>query len=66
MTRKTPQWLEGGASTPTVLATLLSLFAAPLGGLGVLAILFGAWVPGVLLMVAAVASWISGRRLLDR
>lgn len=63
---KEPKWTEGGASVPTVVATLLGLLAAPIGGLGVLLILFGAWVPAVSFGVAGVAMWVTSRRLLDR
>ena len=61
-----PKWLRGGAYTPTVLATFLSLVAAPIGGLGVIALVFGAVVPGVIFLVAGIALWAMGRWLIDR
>lgn len=63
---KLPKWLEGGADAPTVVATLASLLAAPIGGLGVLALAFGAWIPAAILIVGAIALWSAGRYLLDR
>ena len=63
---KEPRWTEGGATVPTVVATLISLLAAPIGGLGVLLLFFGAWVPAVSFGMAGVAMWVTGRRLLDR
>ncbi len=63
---KEPSWTDGGATVPTIAATLASLLSAPIAGVGVLAALFGAWVPAVIFSVAAAAMWFGGRWLIDR
>ena len=63
---KEPHWTDGGATVPTVVATLISLMAAPIGGLGVIAALFGAWAPAVVFSSAGLVLWAGGRRLIDR
>lgn len=60
-----PRWLRGGATSTTVVATVFSFLAIPIGGLGLLALLFGAWVPGIVFAVSGVVLWVTGRRLLD-
>ena len=62
---KPPRWLEGGEFTPTVAATALSLLAAPIGGLGILTLLFGAWIPAAIFLTAGIVMWFTGKRLLD-
>jgi hypothetical protein len=61
-----PDWTQGGATIPTVLATLSSFLAAPLGGLGVIIALFGAWIPAAAFSTTALLLWFGGRWLLDR
>ena len=63
---KVPRWFEPGAEAPTALGTVLSLLSAPLGGLGLMFILFGGWIPGVAMMLGAGASWMIGRHLIAR
>lgn len=63
---KEPRWTEGGATIPTVVATLSSFLAAPIGGLGLLAALFGAWLPAVIFASSGLALWFGGRSLIDR
>lgn len=63
---KEPSWTEGGATVPTVVATLLSFLAAPIGGLGVTIAFFGAWLPAVVFGTAGVTMWLTGRWLIDR
>lgn len=63
---KERSWTDGGATVPTIVGTLISLLAAPMGGLGALAGLFGASVPAVMFLLAALLLWFSGRWLIDR
>ena len=63
---KAPKWIQGGSHTHTTIATLLSLLAAPFSGLGVLALLFRAWVPGVVLLFVGLGFWFVGRYLIDQ
>lgn len=60
------KWYEGGEYAPTVAATALSLLAAPIGGLGVIFLFFGAWVPALGFLLAGTIMWFTGRRLIDR
>jgi len=61
-----PNWAEGGATIPTVVATLSSLLSAPLAGLGLVTALFGAWIPAAVFSGAALLLWFGGKWLLDR
>lgn len=63
---RTPRWLAGGAHTPTAVGTFISLVAAPLGGLGFLALALGAWLAGTVMTGSAVALWLGGKALIDR
>lgn len=62
----TPKWTRGGAFAPTATATVISLIAAPIGGLGLLALAFRALTAGVVMTTTAGALWITGRWLLNR
>ena len=59
-------WTDGSATVPTVIAALSSLLAAPLGGLGLIAALFGAWIPAIAFTASALGLWFGGKWLLDR
>ncbi|MGI9608397.1 MAG: hypothetical protein ACR2P0_19870 [Acidimicrobiales bacterium] len=63
---KQRSWTDGGAEVPTVAATIFSLGAIPIGGLGLITLLFGAWVPAIVFSVAGSALWFTGRWLMDR
>jgi len=63
---KVPKWFSGGAFTPTAVATFFSLVAAPIGGIGVIALMFGAWVPGLVFAASGAALWLVGKYLIDR
>lgn len=60
------RWYDGGEYVPTVAATALSLLAAPIGGLGIIVLLFGAWLPATVFIGSGVAMWLVGRYLIDR
>ncbi|MGI9648466.1 MAG: hypothetical protein ACR2OI_08110 [Acidimicrobiia bacterium] len=61
-----PDWAQSGATIPTLLATLTSLLAAPIAGIGLISALFGAWMVAVTFTVAALILWFGGKWLLDR
>lgn len=63
---KEPSWTDGGATVPTVVATLSTFLAAPIGGLGVIIAMFGAWVPALAFSSAGLALWFGGRWLIER
>ena len=63
---KEPSWTDGGATVPTIAGTLLSFLAAPIGGLGVIIALFGAWLPALVFTAAGCSLWFAGRWLVDR
>lgn len=63
---KAPKWTVGGATVPTTTGTVISLLAAPMAGLGLMAGLFGAWVAGSVMMSIAAMLWLAGRWLLAR
>lgn len=63
---KEPAWTDGGATIPTVVGTLSSFLAAPIGGLGLIIALFGAWIPALVLSGSGLALWFGGRWLIDR
>ena len=63
---KEPSWTDGGATIPTVAGTFSTFLAGPIGGLGVIIALFGAWVPAILFSTAGLALWFGGRWLMDR
>lgn len=64
--RRPPKWLEGGAFTATVIATFFSYASVPVGGLGVLALLFGGWLPGAIFVTVGLAMWFTGKYLIAR
>ncbi len=63
---KEPSWSDGGATVPTIAGTFFSFMAAPIGGLGILLILFGAWIPAALFSAAGLALWLAGQWLIAR
>lgn len=63
---KEPSWTDGGATVPTIAATLATLLSAPIAGIGLLAAVFGGWIPAIIFGGAAVAMWFGGRWLIDR
>jgi len=63
---KEPAWADGGETIPTVVATLSSFLAAPIGGLGLIIALFGAWVPALIFSASGLALWFGGRWLIGR
>lgn len=63
---KEPSWTDGGATIPTLVGTFSSFLAGPIGGLGLIIALFGAWVPALVFSAAGLALWFGGRWLIDR
>ncbi|MFT7473196.1 MAG: hypothetical protein ACI81L_000107 [Verrucomicrobiales bacterium] len=63
---KQPKWAAAGASTPTTIGTFLSFMAALIGGLGVLVLAFGQWLPGTLFLAMGATMWLTGRWLISR
>lgn len=63
---KPPRWTRGGAFAPTAAGTAISLVAVPIGGLGVLAAAFRAFLPAVAMLSIAAIMWATGRWLLSR
>jgi hypothetical protein len=63
---KRRRWTDGGEYAPTVAATALSLLSAPIGGLGIIVLIFGGWLPGVIFTASGLVMWFTGRHLIDR
>lgn len=63
---KEPSWTDGGETIPTVAATLSSFLAAPIGGLGLIIAMFGAWIPALIFSGLGLALWFGGRWLIGR
>ena len=63
---KEPKWAAGGAYIPTAIGTFLSFMAALVGGLGIIVIVFGAWIPSAVFLSMGAAMWLTGRWLINR
>jgi hypothetical protein len=63
---KQPKWTAAGASIPTAIGTFLSFMAALVGGLGVIVLAFGQWLPSALFVTMGSTMWITGRWLISR
>ncbi len=61
-----PSWTDGGATVPTIVATLISLMSAPVGALGLIFAAFGGWIPALALSSAGIVMWVGGRWLIER
>lgn len=63
---KEPSWTDGGATAPTIAGTFSTFAAGPIGGIGVLSLLFGGWIPGIAFSIAGLVMWFGGKWLMNR